>query len=182
MTEQTLFFAAIITIYLYLLMIVWSILKPRQRIWPPGASTWKVLFSWIIFYMGVGLTIILSVIQWNTWFIPSEIRFGVGAPLLTLGGGLAVWGIVTLGVENTHGRKGGFVLQGPYRFTRNPQYLGDIVMLIGVILLVNAIHVTVVSLLMILTFILMPLSEETWLQVQYGKEYLHYKTQTSRFL
>ena len=40
--------------------------------------------------------------------------------------------MVTVGWKNTSGLKGGFVSDGPYRFTRNPQYVGDIVFFIGV--------------------------------------------------
>jgi protein-S-isoprenylcysteine O-methyltransferase Ste14 len=92
------------------------------------------------------------------------------------------WGIITLGLENTHGRRGGFITGGPYRFTRNPQYLGDIVLLIGLMLIANSVAVIVINLLIILSFILMPFAEEIWLEEQYGEAYLQFKARTPRFL
>ena len=177
-----LFYAAVVFGYLYMLMIIWSICFPGRRIWPPAAKTWKFYLSWGVFYLGVGPTVALIFLDWNTWRIPSAIRFGVGAPLTLLGLGVVVWGIRTLGLVGTHGLESRFTARGPYQFTRNPQYLGDIIMLMGLILMANSVLVTVVNLIIILSFILMPLSEESWLTEQYGEDYLRYKAQTSRFL
>jgi protein-S-isoprenylcysteine O-methyltransferase Ste14 len=57
-----------------------------------------------------------------------------GAVVLALGAGLADWGVRTLGRRTSSGRGGEFSAAGPYRWTRNPQYLGDILMALGVVL------------------------------------------------
>lgn len=182
MLNQVLFYAAITIGYAYLLMIIWSILKPEHRIWPPGEVSWKLFLTWVAFYLVVGLTVALIFLGWNSWTIPPAIRFGIGIPLAALGLGLVSWGIHTLGITNTHGVRDGFIVRGPYRFTRNPQYLGDIILITGIILIANSVMVTVVGLIVILSFVLLPIAEEPWLEEQYGEAYLRYKTQTPRFV
>ena len=80
------------------------------------------------------------------------------------------------------GLKEGFVSSGPYRFTRNPQYLGDMILFIGLSVIVNSLYVRIIHALMILVFAIAPLAEETWLEDQYGEVYREYKRATSRFL
>ncbi len=182
MLVQFLFYAAILIGYAYMLLLIWSILRPRRRIWPPGAVSWKLYLIWGMFYLGAGLTVALMVLDWSTWTIPAEIRVAIGVPLTLLGAGLVIWGVRTLGLENTHGIRDRFVISGPYRFTRNPQYLGDIILFTGLILIANSARVTVILLLFVFSFILFPLTEEPWLEEQYGEDYLRYKNQAPRFL
>ena len=176
------FSAALVSGYFYLLLIIWSILRPQQRIWPAGKASWQLFFYWAVFYLLVGLTIALIMGDWNSWFLPASVRWGLGLPLALLGLGLVGWGIYALGLENTHGVRDGFITRGPYRFTRNPQYVGDIVMILGLILVANSPLATVACFLIILGFLLMPWAEEIWLEEEYGDEYLQYKISTPRFL
>ena len=92
------------------------------------------------------------------------------------------WGVATLGARNTSGLKDGFVSSGPYGFTRNPQYLGDMILFVGLSLTVNSLYLWVTHALTVIVFAVAPLAEETWLEDQYGEEYLEYKRGTSRFL
>ena len=182
MPVQFLFYAAILVGYAYMLLIIWSIITPERRIWPPGKVVWKIALSWATFYLGAGLAMALIILDWNSWIIPPEIRFGVGVPLAMLGLGLLAWSVRTLGLTNTHGVRDGFVARGPYRFTRNPQYLGDIIMIAGLILIANSVMAAVVNTIIIFSFALLPIAEEPWLEEQYGEDYLRYKSQTPRFL
>jgi protein-S-isoprenylcysteine O-methyltransferase Ste14 len=88
----------------------------------------------------------------------------------------------TLGIKNTSGLKDGFVNTGPYRYTRNPQYVGDTILFTGMILVSNSFYVAITHLLTILVFLLTPLTEERWLENQYGEDYLEYKRTAPRFL
>ena len=182
MLIQLLLTTALLLGYGYLLLIVWSIIRPESRVWPPAESRWKLILAWGVFYLVTGVAIALMVLDWNSGAIPNEIRFGIGIPLVLLGGGLVSWGIIVLGLEKTHGRPGEFITSGPYRFTRNPQYLGDILLLSGLMLIVNSVAVIVINLLLILSFILMPFAEEIWLEEQFGEAYLQFKVRTPRFL
>ncbi|MCJ7715136.1 MAG: DUF1295 domain-containing protein, partial [Anaerolineales bacterium] len=134
------------------------------------------------FYGVFGLNLMLIILDWNSWIFTSSLRWIVGVPLVTLGSLLLSWGIHTLGTRNTSGIRDGFVLAGPYRFTRNPQYLGDIVLFIGLSIISNSLYLWITHLLLILVFLIIPLAEETWLEDQYGESYLEYKNNTSRFL
>ena len=99
-----------------------------------------------------------------------------------LGGLLAAWGVVTIGQQNSLGLRAGFVVAGPYRFTRNPQYLGDNVLFLGLAIIANSQLLWMTHALLALVLIIKPLSEEVWLKEQYGEEYERYRRDTPRFL
>ena len=107
----------------------------------------------------------------------SCIAHGIGCRFLLL----AVWGMVTLGGMNTSGLKGGFVSSGPYRFNRNPQYLGDIILFVGVSIIANSLLLWITHALLILVFAIAPLTEERWLEDQYGQSYREYRRDIPRF-
>jgi protein-S-isoprenylcysteine O-methyltransferase Ste14 len=138
MTEEI--FEMNVTVLLGLLVgTIWSAVYPSRRIWPPpGKKSWQYLLTWVGFSLACALNIPLYILDWNTWLFDSLLRLIVGVPLVLLGGLLACWGIATLGVKNTSGQKDGFVSSGPYRFTRNPQYLGDIILFVGLSVITNS--------------------------------------------
>jgi len=169
--------------FILLCFILWSIIFPKNRIWPPPKTlSWQYLIYWGLFYLGVIIDIYIIFNDWNTWNIPFEIRYYIGLPLFIVGSSFSVWSIAVLGIKNTTGLKDGFVVEMPYHLTRNPQYVGDIIMIIGLILLVNSLFITVLLLLTIVIFCLMPFPEEIWLEEKYSEDYLNYKYKTSRFL
>jgi len=161
----------------------WSVVLPARRVWPPpGKGSWQHRLTWACFYVVFALNVALLILDWNTWIIDSNLRFVLGLPLSLIGGLLVTWGIKSLGVENTSGLKGGFAASGPYQFTRNPQYLGDMILFIGLGLMANSLYLWVAHALTILVFTIAPLAEELWLEEQYGDEYIAYKRETPRFL
>lgn len=161
----------------------WSVAFPAKRIWPPpGKGSWQHRMTWLFFYSVSALNAVLLILDWNSWIFESNLRFLVGVPLALIGGLLVSWGIVTLGSENTSGLRGGFAVSGPYAFTRNPQYLGDMILFVGLSLMANSLYLWVTHILLILVFAIAPLAEEVWLEEQYGEEYIQYKRGTSRFL
>jgi protein-S-isoprenylcysteine O-methyltransferase Ste14 len=74
---------------------------------------------------------------WPPW--PAVARFGAGGPLLALGLTLAAWGILTLRGARTPIEPGmtptRLVIGGPYRISRNPLYLAQLLFLAGLGLL-----------------------------------------------
>ncbi len=91
-------------------------------------------------------------------------------PLALLRGLRAIWGIVTTGWKSSSGQQDGFSSSGPYRFTRNPQYLRDNVLFLGPSIIATSRLVWITWALFALVFIITLLSKEVWLKEQYGKE------------
>ncbi len=180
---QIIFVVDVIFLYILLAGIIWSVAFPKKRIWPPPQKqSWQHRLTWTCFYMIFLLNALLLVLDWNSWFFMMPSRFILGIPLIITGVLLLLWGMQTLGVQNTSGLRSGLVLEGPHRFTRNPQYLGDIVLFIGVSLIANSLLLWITHGLLILVLLAAPLTEEVWLEEQYGKEYQDYKQKTARFL
>ena len=166
-----------------LIGVFWSIGYPGTRIWPPPSKkSWQYLLTWILFYLVFGLNILLIFLDWNNWGFTDSVRFILGIPMILTGSILLIWGIRTLGLNNTSGSASGFIKSGPYRFTRNPQYLGDIILFIGLSLCANSVYLWITHFLLILVFIATPLAEEDWLKDQYDEVYKKYLGETSRFL
>jgi len=181
--KESLFVISLAIHYAYLVGIGWSIVFPRKRIWPPPRKwSWQYMVSWGLFGLAILTSIALIVLDWNSWLEVGDKRFFLGIPIAVIGALLVSWGIWTLGVKNTSGLQGGFVVSGPYRFTRNPQYVGDILLFIGIILIANSFYVLTTYALLILAFVMMPMAEEIWLEEVYGEEYKEYKKLTPRFL
>ena len=116
----------IIVIFVLLATVIWSAVRPDHRIWPPPERrSWQYFLTWIGWCAACALNACLLLLDWNSWIFGGSLRFLLGIPLTLLGGLLALWGIRTIGWTNSTGVKDGFLPAGPYRFTRNPQYVGD---------------------------------------------------------
>ena len=180
---NNIFYLNLLIHYIILGLTIWSIFFPTKRIWPPPSKkSWQYHLYWNLFYAGILLDIVLIIKDFNIWIIPNQIRFFIGIPLILIGGFIVCFGIYSLGLKNTYGLQDGFTDKSPYKYTRNPQYLGDVILLIGLILFVNSLNLTVLFILTIIIFLMMPFSEEIWLEEKYGNQYLEYKNKTSRFL
>jgi protein-S-isoprenylcysteine O-methyltransferase Ste14 len=164
-------------------MVAYSIISAKNRIWPPPSkNSWQYKIYWNLFYLGVILDIILVILEYNTWIIADEFRYYVGLILIAIGTYIVCSAIYTLGLKNTYGLEDGFINQGVYKYSRNPQYVGDIILIIGLIVFINSLHLSILLILTIIIFIMMPLSEESWLEEKYRQKYIDYKNHTPRFL
>ena len=180
---RVLFTIDLVALFLMLAGIVWSVVRPDRRIWPPpGRRSWQYVVTWVCWFAACGLNACLLFLDWNSWVFAGNLRFLLGIPLALLGGLLAIWGVATIGRKNSWGLRDGFVAAGPYRFTRNPQYLGDSVLFLGLSIIANSQLLWVTHALLALVCIITPLSEEVWLKEQYGADYERYRRDTPRFL
>ena len=181
--NNIIFYINLLIHYIILGLVFWSILFYKKRVWPPPAKeSWQYKIYWNLFYLATLLDIILIYLEYNSWVIPYKIRVFIGVPLIVIGLSIVSLAIYILGIKNTYGLKDTFITNPPYKYTRNPQYLGDIILLLGLTLFINSLNLTLLFLLEIIIFIIMPFSEEIWLEENYGKEYLEYKNKTSRFI
>lgn len=173
----------VIILYILLAGIVWSIAFPKKRIWPPPQKkSWQHRLVWTCFYLVFLSNALLFFLDWNSWILFDPTRFILGTPLIVIGVLLLLWGMNTLGVQNTSGVRDGLVQDGPHRFTRNPQYLGDMLLFVGLSLVANSLLLWVTHGLLILVFLITPFVEEIWLEEQYGDDYRSYERMASRFL
>jgi len=74
------------------------------------------------------------------------------------------------------------VIIGFYQYSRNPQYVGDIMLLTGWAIISSAPYAIVLVDLVCATLVLAPFAEEPGLEATYGSRYLEYKARVRRFL
>ena len=72
--------------------------------------------------------------------------------------------------------------KGPYRVSRNPQYVAEILIYTGIILITGSFEALIIGMIMMLWFVMAPLSEEPWLGQQFGKQYEEYRKNVPRFI
>ena len=178
-----LFASILLTDLLAILAIVISVLSPENRIWPPpDRGTWQHwLFVAIDTITSIG-TPVLGFLDRGSLGMGSPISLGVGTTLIVLGGALVAWAVRTLSLRQSYGLKGELVTRGPYSFSRNPQYVGFVILCSGLILTTDSYYALVTGFAFILLVLLTPFSEEPWLEEQYGEEYRAYKERVPRFI
>jgi protein-S-isoprenylcysteine O-methyltransferase Ste14 len=109
--------------------------------------------------------------------------------LVGLAGGSLSYTCMTTFVLKGHGtafptdppRK--FVVLGPYRYVRNPMYIGNLVLAFGVgIFLASGTYLIYVIALAVVTHFYVVLSEEPQLEQRFGQDYLDYCKTTNRWI
>lgn len=163
--------------------IFWSIAYPDRRLWPPKRYTMATpILVWVPTFTLFGILIVLGVIEWGSLPIPTWLRFGVGVPLI-VAGNVVVWSeAAQFGIAQTGGAKGSLRTSGMYRYSRNPQYVADIAMIVGWIILCASAGAALVGLAGIIVLIAAPFAEEPWLKEQYGSAFEAYRATVRRFL
>ena len=166
-----------------LIAILWSIAFPKLRVWPPKQyTTLTPVIVWMPTFALFGILIVLGIQGWGDFAMPGWLRFGIGLPLIVMGN-IVVWLEVShFGVPQTGGAKGSLRTEGMYRYSRNPQYMADITIVAGWMILSAAPSVFSVGLSGIAVLIAAPFAEERWLFEQYGQPYEDYRSKTRRFL
>lgn len=107
--------------------------------------------------------------------------------LIIAGQSLMVWGLVTFRLARTavypNQPATELVATGPYRFSRNPMYVGLTIMTAGVGLLADNIWILMllpVALTVISSFVIQ--REETYLQHEFGAAYKDYQKRVRRWI
>ncbi|HKP20030.1 MAG TPA: isoprenylcysteine carboxylmethyltransferase family protein [Thermoleophilaceae bacterium] len=140
----------------------------------------------LIFLAGLALGFVLEALLPGA-DLPAWLQWGLGVLLIAAGLLLLLW------FNTLFSRKGtavepwkpttAIVTSGPYRFTRNPAYLGMAVTYIGIAVTSSALWVLVP-----LPFVLAVIDrgviarEERYLERKFGEEYLGYKRTVQRWL
>ena len=127
---------------------------------------------------------------WPVRIVSSDLatpaRF-LGIALVVCGFALAIWAVRTFRLSGTTPNPTqpttALAFAGPYRFTRNPMYLGLGAMSAGIAVWANAVWPLVfvpVVLLVVQRIVIAP--EERYLERKFGQEYVTFKTQVRRWL
>jgi len=161
---------------------VWCIAMPGRRIYPMQTKGVWFYAMWLLFWLIFAANGAIVVLDWNSGPWSSGLRLFVALPVALLGCAFVTWGIATLGVRNTSGLRDGFVARGPYLISRNPQYVGDILLFAGIAIAANSELALITHVLTSLLFVLAPLAEELWLEGEYGEDYCAYRREVPRFL
>ena len=118
-----------------------------------------------------------------TW-LPASVIGG----LLILGGiALALWGVAVFRRAKTtilpFRASTAVVSDGPYRFTRNPMYVGMTLGYVGLSLLLNSAWPLILLPLVLFTMVKLVITrEEAFLAATFGREYLDYRQRVRRWL
>ena len=114
-------------------------------------------------------------------------RLSVGAVTFALGAVVAGWGLVTFhkaGTTTVPGRaSASLVTWGPYRFSRNPMYVGLSLAYVGEALLLRQAWPLALLPLVVayVNWVVIPVEEAKLTEV-FGEEYLSYRARTRRWL
>ncbi len=169
--------------FLMLLVVAISIFLPKFRVWPPPKKdSWQQAVSWTLFAITMFGVPLIGIFDFQSLGYSHWIRFLVGALLFLLGLGIDIWGTRTLTAQQSLGEKGKIITEGPYHYTRNPQYVGFILLFAGIILITYSFMALVTGAFVIFLFFIIPFSEEPWLRQQYGKPYEEYCKTVPRFI
>ena len=145
------------------------------RVLPPLLYTLPLLVLWLV-HQVVPLTIPgRPAIMWAGWFLALA---GVG----TLG-----WGALTLRRHHTtivpHHAVSTVVTTGPYRFSRNPMYVGMTVAYVGASLAIaSAWPLVALPIIVVAVNRLVIAREETYLRRRFGAEYEDFSSRVRRWL
>lgn len=118
---------------------------------------------------------------------PRSVAWPLGINSALAGGALIVWGVRTMRRIGTHPDprhpSTALAIEGPYRFTRNPLYLGMTLIYSGITLIANALWA---ALLLPVVLAVMQRGvidrEERYLARRFGDEYRRYKARVRRWL
>ena len=180
---QLLFGVVIAADLLMLFVILFSILFPKSRIWPPPRrGTWQQGVSWALFTITMFGVPLIGILDFGSLGYAHWGRFIFGGLSFAIGLWIDLWGSKTLSAQQSLGAKGKIITTGPYGYTRNPQYVGFFLIYAGLILVTYSFMTLVTGVFLIFLFFIIPFSEEPWLRQQYGEEFEKYCKAVPRFI
>lgn len=119
---------------------------------------------------------------------PTPLSLMSGLSLALCGEGVRLWGVSIAGTETrTTGSVGGthLFIDGPFGYVRNPLYIGNMMMYVGVGIMANSLMPYLVILAFVfflLQYTLIVTKEEEYLLTTFGDEYERYVHEVPRFL
>jgi protein-S-isoprenylcysteine O-methyltransferase Ste14 len=179
-----LFFIALGFELIYLLLFALTIRGRGFRFWPPPSHrSWQFFVSWILAAVVVGKFLFLGVLDFDSFWLPGFwVRLPAALTLFLFATVIGIWVYAVFPLGATIGLGNRLVTSGPYRYTRNPQYISDSFSIVAYMIITNSWMVWVIGTLGVVLNIMAPFTEEPWLEERFGEEYLKYKTCVPRFI
>lgn len=181
---QTLFLFSIILELIFVVLFILTKKLPGFRFWPPPKpQSWQFFVSWLIAGSVAVNFLILGLLDFDSFILPHlKQRLPFAISLFLIGSLLGSWAFGTFGLKNTIGVDNKLITGGPYKYSRNPQYIGDSLNIVGFMVITNSRMVWIIGLLGVILNLIAPSVEEPWLEEQYGESYLEYKRRVPRFI
>ncbi|WP_435335939.1 methyltransferase family protein [Haloarchaeobius sp. TZWWS8] len=153
-----------------------------RRLWPPGEKSPAYYLHWAFVNVFNVCLLGVAILDWDTWVLPRGVLPVVGAALAGVGIVIFVTGARAMEKDETMGVTGDLYTEGAYAYSRNPQYVGMLIGLVGFTLLCNSALVAVLAGAHFGWVLLLPRAEEPHLASVYGTEYRSYRRRTPRFV
>ena len=159
----------------------------RREYLTKGELSWPVSLLQLLIFIGLmSLPYLFYPPEWvNFWDLGENPTWNayLGFLLIILGFIIAFGTMAWFGMGRAFGRQKAEMIQsGPYRLSRNPQILGGYLLVIGVALQRPSLYALSWVVLYGIIGHLMILTEEEYLQLQFGEAYEQYCAQVPRYL
>ena len=162
-----------------------------QGLWILAIST---IFAYILkalfLISGISRQTLRDIFTFPADIIPQPYNL-VGLLFIPIGFFLIIWanyallhiGKIGLRAREPMQRPSNLVLVGPYRLTRNPLYLGCLLILLGLVIVWSSVVTAFVLILVYIIFrYLFIKKEETILEEEFGDEYREFKKRVRRWI
>lgn len=159
-----------------------SIARPNHRFWPPGERSWAFGLYWICGAVLAASGAVVGYLDQGSWRIDRWWIRPVGGVVATLGLAMSVRSGLELRLGESMGLEGRLYTDGLYQYTRNPQYVGNLVAICGFTAIANSARFALLALGSGVWHLLLPFAEEPWLDERYGEEYAEYRKRVPRFI
>lgn len=183
MIEQIAFLVSLLSVIsIFSLSAVSLKVEGFQFFPPPSKGSWQHRSFKLLFRGFVYPLIVLTILAFEFSTAPFPIaRYVFGTGLLIIGFGLAFRITFSMGWRNAFGEKQGLKTKGWFASSRNPVYVATWIGIAGWALISFQTSVAILLSAWALMYLLAPLVEEPWLEMQYGQEYRNYKSEVPRF-
>jgi len=156
------------------LRMVIMILIAALGFWAPWTEIWGIgnrfpLWAW--------LALELSRLGFISSAVAAPLVIVVATLISFIGAVLRIWGAACLGYDTVHHEQmqaGAVMADGPYRYVRNPLYLGGWCMMAAISFVMPPTGALLMMTLMTVFFLRLILAEEAFLAVQLGQPYQDY--------
>jgi protein-S-isoprenylcysteine O-methyltransferase Ste14 len=169
---------------IYTLMFLFTIRGRGFRFWPPpSARSWQFFVSWFLALVVAVNFLFIGLLDFDSFWLPHFwYRLPIVAILCLFSAIIGFWVYTVFPFRSTIGLGDNLIVDGPYKYSRNPQYLIDSAGALAFIILTNSWMACVIGVLGIVLNVLAPFTEEPWLEERFGNEYREYKARVPRFI